>query len=90
MSIIYAEDHFDKIESKQDNCLPYGQSPSGYGRKIATHYLVRLNGGPWRRVYCTCFSNVGSVWVTRLGQKYHFRHDEDLRRGEWPMEAKSV
>jgi hypothetical protein len=86
MAVIYAEDNFSKIESKQDYCQPYGQGIDGYGRKIAMPYLVRLDGkGPWRRVYCTCFSNVGSVWLLVQGVKYHFRHDEDLKiKGVWP------
>lgn len=86
MSVIYAEDTFSKIESKQDDCRPYGQQPDGYGRKIATQYLVRLDGkGPWRRVYCICFSNAGSLYIVVKKQAYYFRCDENLRlKGEWP------
>jgi len=86
MSIIYAEDTFEKIESKQDNCRPHGQGKDGYGRKISMPYLVRLNGkGPWRRVYCTIFSNIGSLWIVVNKVTYHFRQDENLRlAGEWP------
>ena len=85
-TVKYAEDHFDTIESKQDNCRPYGQQPDGYGRKIAMPYLVRLNKtGPWRRVYCIIFSNSGSVYVIVKKQAYYFRLDENLRiTGEWP------
>jgi hypothetical protein len=84
--ILYAEDHFDKIESKQDNCRPYGQGQDGYGRKIASRYLVRFNGkGPWRRCYITQISNAGSIWVKVKDTTYHFRIDENLRtQGEWP------
>lgn len=84
--VIYAEDYFGKIESKQDECRTRGLSPSGYGMMIAMPYLVRLNGnGPWRRVYCTQISNAGSVWIKVMGVKYHFRNDENLRlTGEWP------
>jgi hypothetical protein len=89
----YVEDYFDTIESKQQEppsvlagCMPYGQQADGYGRKIATRYLVRLNKkGPWRRVYCVCFSNAGSVYIIVKGESYYFRQDENLKlTGEWP------
>ena len=38
---------------------------SGYGRKIPTATMVRLQGSPrWRRVYCCIFSNSGTCYVT--------------------------
>ena len=95
MSVMYAEDHFSTIESKQEEppcvkagCMPYGQGADGYGRKIATQYLVRLdNKGPWRRVYCICFSNSGSVYILVKGEMYMFRQDENLRlKGVWPVD----
>lgn len=91
-AIICAEDTFDQIESKQDNCPPHGQGEDGYGQQISTPYLVRLNGkGPWRRVYCTCWSNAGSLWFFDSEVKYHFRHDEDLRTvGVWKIEKRNV
>lgn len=84
--VTYAEDVFDTIESKQDDCPPYGQGSDGYGKKIATRYLVRFdNRGPWRRVYCVCYSNVGSLYVIVNGETYYFRQDENLRlNGVWP------
>ena len=55
------------------------QPATGYGRKIATDYMVRLDGrGPWRRVYYTIFSSIGSHWVTFEGGKL-FLHDWDLK-----------
>ena len=85
MSLVYVEDTFDKIESMPDNVRPHGQGADGYGMKIAMPYKIRLNGtGPWRRVYCTCFSNVGSIWVEVNKVKYYFRDDERVRTvGEW-------
>lgn len=89
--IVYAEDIFDSIESKQDNCPPHGQGKDGYGRKISMPYLVRLNGfGRWYRVYCTCISNIGSLWVVVDKVVYHFRQDENLRiKGLWPKETRN-
>lgn len=84
--ITYAEDVYEKIESKQDDCRPYGQGVDGYGRKIATPYRVRFNGrGPWRRVYCCVYSNVGTLYVMIGGEWTCFRCDENLRiNGAWP------
>lgn len=64
----YAAD-LGALEWKRDDCRPYGQAPSGYGRKIAMPYLVRIGGrGPWRRVYCCIFSNVGTCYVVTGGE----------------------
>lgn len=83
---LYAEDYF-QIESKHSECRSYGQGSDGYGRKIATRYMVRLNHrGPWRRVYCCCFSNVGSLYVIVKQISYYFRRAENLRlQGKWPV-----
>ena len=35
---------------------------SGYGKRIPTEYVVRLNNR-WRRVYCCVFSNSGTCYV---------------------------
>lgn len=35
---------------------------SGYGRRIPTSRMIRLNGR-WRRVYCCIFSNSGTCYV---------------------------
>ena len=37
---------------------------SGYGHKIPTRQMVKIPGvNRWRRVYCCCFSNVGTCYV---------------------------
>jgi hypothetical protein len=35
---------------------------SGYGKRIPTEHVVRLEGR-WRRVYCCIFSNAGTCYV---------------------------
>jgi hypothetical protein len=89
MAIKYAEDIYDKIESKQDPCLPVGQQPDGYGRRISMPYKVRFNGcGHWHRVYCCIFSNVGTLYVLIDKEWVCFRNDDNLRlTGEWPKAA---
>ena len=46
---------------------PRNRSATGYGRKIPTDYMVKLDRGPrsrWQRVYAICYSNVASHYVT--------------------------
>ena len=46
---------------------PRSNAPaSGYGSKIPTRYMVRVNG-KWRRVYAACFGNAGSLYVGKPG-----------------------
>lgn len=41
---------------------------SGYGAKLVTPYKAFIQG-KWRRVYCTQYSNAGSLWVVVNKQK---------------------
>lgn len=41
---------------------------SGYGRKLPTRYKVRTIDQRWRRVYCCCFSNVGTCYIVQNGE----------------------
>ena len=37
---------------------------TGYGRRIPTPRMVRVNGSPrWRRVYCCIHSNIGTCYI---------------------------
>ncbi len=42
---------------------------SGYGAKIPTHHMVRTIDQKWRRVYCTIYSNIGTLWIVQDGEK---------------------
>ena len=95
MAIKHAEDIYDKVESKTVPVprrgmmqLAPGQGADGYGRKIATDYMVRFNGkGPWLRVYCCCYSNSGTLYALVNKEWVCFHNDENLRlTGEWPLE----
>ena len=44
----------------QEQGLSY--TASGYGKRIPTRYMIRLNG-KWRRVYCCVFSNSGTLYI---------------------------
>jgi hypothetical protein len=45
------------------------QTASGYGLKLTSPRVVRLSDGRVRRVYVTCFSNIGTSWITVDGEK---------------------
>ena len=45
-----------------------GQSPSGYGPKVPTDWVVYY-AKRRRRVYCTIYSNVGTCWFLYQGKK---------------------
>ena len=42
---------------------------SGYGAKIPTRHMVRTVDQKWRRVYCTIYSNIGTLWIVQHGEK---------------------
>ena len=41
---------------------------TGYGRKIPTRQMIKVNG-KWRRVYCCIFSNSGTCYIGNLFAK---------------------
>jgi hypothetical protein len=58
-----------QVESKHAPmyCHEHGlmQTATGYGKRIATATMVRVNG-KWRRVYCAIFSNIGTCYIGNL------------------------
>lgn len=52
-----------------------GQTQSGYGKNLPTHYMVQ-HQGIWLRVKCVCFSNAGTLWASVRGVKTVVRIDE--------------
>jgi len=38
---------------------------TGYGSRLPTQYMVKVVNR-WRRVYCVCFSNVGTLYIGNL------------------------
>ncbi|APU89145.1 conserved hypothetical protein [Virus Rctr71] len=48
---------------------------SGYGKKIPASYMVNHNQR-WYRVYCTIYSNIGSLYILSKGE----RISVDIRR----------
>lgn len=50
-----------------------GQNVSGYGNKISTDYMVKLNNRNYR-VYCIIWSNNGSLYVIVNKKRYYIRN----------------
>lgn len=55
------------------NLLPWqvaGKSytASGYGSRTPTGYMVKVNKR-WHRVYCICYSNAGTCYITEKGRR---------------------
>lgn len=81
-SIRYAEDvlgEFILVQNEETAVtrkgvmqLAPGQNQDGYGQKISTDIMLQVVETKRRyRVYCTCRSNAGSLWIKHEGQKLH-------------------
>lgn len=55
----------EQVKIRQAN---YGQTASGYGRKLPTQYMVNYIQR-WRRVYVMQFSNSGSTYIIIGGRE---------------------
>lgn len=56
-----------------------GQSASGYGSKIPNDYMIHFDGDPahrWYRVYTMIYSNSGTCYVIRGGERLIVREYE--------------
>ena len=63
MRVRYLQPEF-MVATKLSQPKPWaGRNQYGYGRKIPTAWMVKLNDGIWRRVYAMYFSNVQSLYV---------------------------
>ena len=65
-----------------------GQGSDGYGRKISTDQMLQFKGEKRKyRVYCTCFSNSGSLWINKGGKSLYlgtvFQHE--IKKHFWPV-----
>lgn len=61
----------DVVSVQAEKYGPPNPYSSGYGVKIPTRYLIKMKDGRKRRVFCNCFSNIGSLWITvNKGRQY--------------------
>ena len=49
------------------------QTATGYGSKLTTPYKVKYNGRLYR-VYCRCYSNVGSLYILPGGKPLYLNN----------------
>lgn len=54
---------------------PQNRSRSGYGSKLPTQYLLRINKR-WHRVYCICWSNSGTCYIRKGGVRHYIATGE--------------
>jgi hypothetical protein len=43
------------------------QTATGYGARLTLRHKIQFNGKAYR-LYCTCYSNAGSVWFKAKGR----------------------
>lgn len=57
--------------------LAPGKSPTGYGKRISTDYMVKFEGDHrLYRVYAVCYSNSASHYIKRGGKTLFLRSHE--------------
>ena len=62
------DEHVAEVRITKDT--PRHYSATGYGRKIPTDYMLKLQSGRgqrWHRVYCMNYSNSGTLYVLKGG-----------------------
>ena len=68
---------YGKVTNAITTETPINRSITGYGSKIPTQYKVQLEGCKlWRRVYCICYSNSGTLYVLVKGKRLFIRDYE--------------
>jgi hypothetical protein len=43
------------------------ETATGYGSKLTTSKMIRYNGR-WHRIYCMCYSNIGTCYIISKGE----------------------
>ena len=80
IKVLYLEDLYQVTAAKQTETSPYQQTASGYGSKLQTSYMVQVNAKPrWYRIYCICYSNAGSLYVTIKGTRLFIRNEYEIQ-----------
>jgi len=57
-----------KLAFRETEAPRSGQTVSGYGRKLPSRYLVKVDSEPERRVRFICYSNAASAYIIRAGR----------------------
>ena len=60
-----------RVTAVKQTCIPAsGITRTGYGPKLATSWLLQLDGRRWQRVYVMQWSNLGTPYVVIAGKKH--------------------
>lgn len=65
------------IKDRKNTIAPINRSKSGYGSKIPTTHMIKLENNRWYRVYAICYSNVASYYI-EIGNGFGRRYINDL------------
>lgn len=49
------------------------QTATGYGSKLTSSRCVKLPNGQIRRIYISCYSNIGTAWIVLNGELHVVR-----------------
>jgi hypothetical protein len=72
--ITYLEEPYELIDKPLGfHLMGLQETASGYGAKLTSRRVVRFPNGSERRVYITCYSNVGSAWIHLNGRRVYLR-----------------
>lgn len=63
------------VQDRQVTPAPHNRSRSGYGSKIPTEVMVKIEGR-WHRVYLVCWSNSGTRYIRKGGKPLYIATSE--------------
>lgn len=70
----------DKVAEVKTTEVPTNPSVSGYGPKIPTRYMLKIDNR-WYRVYSMVYGNSGAPYVSIMGQVHHLSIDVEHMLG---------
>lgn len=60
-----------RVKAVKETCVPCsGTTRTGYGPKLATPWLLRIDGKRWHRVYIMQWSNAGTAYIIIRGERH--------------------
>lgn len=70
-----------RIAATKQTCVPCsGTTRTGYGPKLATGWMLLLDGKRWHRMYIMCWSNSGTAYVRIKGVNHIVPSSYDIER----------
>lgn len=66
-----------RVKAARWTARPRCTSRTGYGNKLPTSLMLRIDGKRWHRVYVICWSNSGTAYVLVAGQPQYLSSSYD-------------